>query len=243
MEPQSFFCTWVKRKQKSYFFIVQTKQTSVVRPTDWSQLRQVVKSTHSRSSQSSTHLEETLKLFICWMRVLCRHIWMIVSLTYFLQNWIQYNFWDTNYLHWLTKPSYYLSGPISQTIKGINPLALSSWMASFKVSPLRENCSSVGRNLILMRVIRPAFSTEECACRITRRKTKTFCLECLSLRTVLCIADLIWGVGHQSRVQDRVVKLLLVFSLELQDFGFPGCNQGNECAFANSALQKKKIEK
>lgn len=49
------------------------------------------------------------------------------------------------------------------TMKGTSPLLLSSCMACFKVSPLRDNCSSVGRNLIFTREIKPAFSTEEWA--------------------------------------------------------------------------------
>lgn len=95
------------------------------------------------------------------------------------------------------------------TIKGTKPFALSSWMACFKVSPLRENCSSTGRNLILIRVIMPAFSTEEWACRITQRKKNiqrslTF-QEFLwrlgqSFPWVCVKAGLIRSVGHQSGV-------------------------------------------
>lgn len=47
------------------------------------------------------------------------------------------------------------------TMKGTSPLAMSSCMACLKVSPLRDSCSSVGRNLIFTKEIRPAFSTEE----------------------------------------------------------------------------------
>ena len=50
-----------------------------------------------------------------------------------------------------------------RTMKGTSPILLSSCMACFKVSPLRDNWSSVGRNLIFTREIRPAFSTEEWA--------------------------------------------------------------------------------
>lgn len=46
---------------------------------------------------------------------------------------------------------------------GTRPFFLSSAMAFFKVSPLREKFSSTGRNFIFTREIKPAFSTEECA--------------------------------------------------------------------------------
>lgn len=53
--------------------------------------------------------------------------------------------------------------PSVPTMKGTSPLLLSSCMACFNVSPLRDKCSSVGRNLIFTREINPAFSTEEWA--------------------------------------------------------------------------------
>lgn len=90
------------------------------------------------------------------------------------------------------------------TIKGTRPNSLSSLMACFKVSPLRENFSSVGRNLILTRVIRPAFSTEEWACKIKRATGFHFItLQSQTSRKKnhwfwFSQSHLIWSVGHQS---------------------------------------------
>jgi len=53
---------------------------------------------------------------------------------------------------------------------GTRPFFLSSAMAFFKVSPLREKFSSTGRNFIFTREIKPAFSTEEYA--LKKKKTK-----------------------------------------------------------------------
>lgn len=55
---------------------------------------------------------------------------------------------------------------------GTRPFFLSSAMAFFKVSPLREKFSSTGRNFIFTREIKPAFSTEECALKKKKDKAK-----------------------------------------------------------------------
>lgn len=57
------------------------------------------------------------------------------------------------------------------TKTGTRPFFLSSAMAFFKVSPLREKFSSTGRNFIFTREIKPAFSTEECALKNNKKQS------------------------------------------------------------------------
>lgn len=131
-----------------------------------------------------------------------------------------------------------------RTMKGTSPILRSSCMASFKVSPLRDNCSSVGRNRIFTREIRPAFSTEEWAYK-SRRCVKTI-VNVIRLRRGYCRGggntDLIWSVGHQSCVQGRVVHVLVELGTQLQNLVFPGSQQSDQRTLTDCALNGRDEE-
>lgn len=170
VEPQLFFCTCAHHHTDCIKFCCACQMEkeafwigleSTERRTDWSQLSQVVKGTHSCRAQRHTQLRSK-------RNTQTQTGWKMLAENFenFHCNLVPSLFQPQNCVCIELYMLHSRVTPISTlcqmpTIKGTNPLSLSSWMACFKVSPLRESCSSVGRNLILTRVIRPAFSTEE----------------------------------------------------------------------------------